>query len=70
MDKKNEKARDKALKKWKKKHPDKPIEEFIYGNDSSIMDISNSNAFGDHSLISGGNINASEYRNNHSFDYR
>ena len=40
MDKKNEKGRQKAIERWKKKHPHKPIEDFRSSqmDESSIMD--------------------------------
>ena len=35
MDKKNERYRQKAMKKWKKKFPNRPIEEFTYSEVSA-----------------------------------
>ena len=46
MDKKNEKLKEKALKKWRKKYPNRPIEEFSMGNvsfDSSFLSTSDNN---------------------------
>ena len=64
MDKKNEKAREKAMKKWKKKHPNRPLEEF-----NRSVDAETSFTYGN--SISGGNINNSEYLNrSNTYEYR
>ena len=55
MDKKNEKARKKAIEKWRKKHPHKPIEDFqnsqmnesmMSGNSSIDFSSSQNQLFG------------------------
>ena len=37
MDQKNMKAREKAMKKWKKKHPNRPIEDFNFNDVSQTL---------------------------------
>ena len=62
QEKKNKKAKEKALKAWKKKHPHLPIEDFensIFDDDSNV----NSSTYG------GGYINNSTIRDS-SYDYR
>lgn len=66
MEKKDQKDYEKAKKKWIKKHPDKPIEDFTYGDIAS----SYSNIYMSDNSFTGGNINRSEILPNNTSDYR